>query len=235
MAGRSAYAAGLSYYPEPDDAAYPLGASTVETAAGVISNPGGAVVGEIGNLVAGLFGGTGKYGTVQSEGAEQARIDAAVLGIEHGSVQAGQFLLGQHQSDTSKYAQAQTTAALNTMQTAYPATMAAAAAAGPQFDTADGVGVMTILVNLGLPFKDQYAGYDTTSTNPGSPAAMALAAKLRALPAPIATIGGTTIPGAINVAGIGSVSTPLLLLGVGLAAYSLYSKSRPGSGRAVGR
>jgi hypothetical protein len=229
----SPYDVGLSYFPDDISLSAHLGdiSSAVGTDVGgaigtVFGGPvGTAAGGEAGKLVAGLFGGTGKYGTVQSEGAEQARIDAAVLGItKASSVPAAQFLLGQAQSDTSNYAKQATQTAVAQMQLQHPDIMNQAEAIGPQFDTADGVGVMTILLQNRIQFLDTYAGYDTTTTQPGSAAARALAQQLRTLPASGSIAGITsasvTIPGTTQQVPI------VLLLGIGIAAYFALTKKR---------
>lgn len=229
---RSAFDAGLSHFPDDGAALVParLGSSTTDAigaAAGTsVLGPGvGTAVGtEAAHLVAGLFGGTGKYGTVQSEGAEQARIDAAELGISKGSVEAGQYLLGQAQSDTSNYAKQATANAVNRMQVAYPDIMAQAEAAGLKHDTADGYGVLSILLNLGVPFSETYAGYDTTTTQPGSPETRAIVEKLRTL-TPFSTLtnaaqASVTIPGTTQKVPI------VLLLGIGIAAYMAVNKAK---------
>jgi hypothetical protein len=171
-----------------------------------------------------MFGGTGKYGTVQAEGAEQARIDAAILGIQAGSLDAARFLLGQASSDTSNYAKSATQTALSRMQLAAPSVMNQAQALGPMYDQADGLGVLTILSNLNIPFSDQYAGYSTTTTQPGSAAAMSLAAKLKQIN-PNATLPGG-IPASIQIPGTTArVNTTTVLAGAGvIGAILLLSK-----------
>lgn len=231
MRGLSAYDMGLSPFPDADSRRPFLG-DTTSTTAGLVAtgatggNPvAGAIVSEGVQLVENMFGGSGKYGTVNSEGAEQARVDAAVLGAEHGSVPAAQYLLGQAQSDTSNYAKQATQAGLSKLQLSAPSVLAQAQQLGPVYDAADGLGVLTILWNLQIPFADQYAGYNTTTTQPGSAQAMQLASKLKTINPNATTVGG--LPASINLAGT-PVQTNTLLLGGALLAAIVFVTKRTG-------
>lgn len=226
---RSAYDAGLSHF---DDGGDGLGMD-LSAIGGVIgtavAGPGVGTAGGagVGTLVANLFGGTGKYGTVQSEGAEQARVDMALLGAQHGSVQAAQFLLGQSLSDTSNYAKQATQKALATLSVSNPDVYAQAEAAGPQYDTADGIGVMQILLNLGIPYNGaaaQYAGYNTTTTQAGSAQAMALAQQVKRASPLLSLPGGVSLPATVGIPGTQIRVSPLLLVAGAVGAYVLLPK-----------
>lgn len=167
-----------------------------------------------------LSGSSHKFAGTTFEGAEQARADAGALGVAAGSVEAGRYLLGQHKSDTSPYAQSATAAAIQQASAANPQVMQQAQSAGPLTDQADGSGVLGILWQLKVPLTDPYAGYSTNTGGPGSATAMQLAAQLRQLP-PLASMPSmpvTAIPSSAGSPVVSTISTtPPALTTAGMA------------------
>ena len=141
------------------------------------------------HAISAISGSSHKYAGTTFEGAEQARADAGALGVAAGSVQAGRYLLAQHNTNTSPYAQSATAAAISQADAANPIVMQQARGTpltNQDKDQADGTGVLGILWQYKVPFTDPYAGYSTSTGGPGSQMAMQLATQLRALP-PIAS------------------------------------------------
>ena len=173
------------------------------------------------SAVEGLFGGS-RYASSTYEGAEASRANSYLLGIAAGSVQAGQFLLGQLNSDSSKYAQQYCQQILSQAQSNYSATMQAAQAAGMLHDAADGSGGLQILLNLGIPYQNQYAGYSTNTGSPPSGNTATMVQKLATL-----TPGTTTIPGtSIQIPATLKSSIPILIGGGILLALFMSNRKR---------
>lgn len=172
------------------------------------------------NDVQNLFGGSSRFASAPYEGAEAARANAALAGIAAGSVESARYLLGQHQSDTSSFAQQYTAQAIATATSRYPQIMQQAQAMGAEHDEADGFNVLSILIQLNLPFNDRWAGYSTNTGSPPSGQTAQIVTQLAKLQAS-APATGTGIPGLTS---LGKSSVPVLL-GLGLAFA--YVVSRP--------
>lgn len=172
------------------------------------------------HAVEGIFGGS-RFASSTYEGAEASRANSYLLGIAAGSVQAGQLLYGQLNSDSSKYAQQYVVQIVSQAESNYPSVMSQAKSAGLLHDQADGSQGLQILLQLGIPYQDQYAGYSTNTGDPPSDNTATLVQRLATL-----TPGTTTIPGtSIQVpTAVKSAAMPLLIGGGLLVAILLSSK-----------
>ena len=172
------------------------------------------------HAVEGIFGGS-RYASSNYEGAEASRANSYLLGIAAGSVEAGQLLYGQLNSDSSKYAQQYVSQIVSQAESNYSATMQAAKAAGLRHDSADGAQGLQILATLGIPYQNQYAGYSTDTGNPPSGNTATLVQRLATMQP-----GTTNIPGtSIQVPTTLHAATPLLI-GGGLLAAALFFSNR---------
>lgn len=144
-------------------------ASTVLAAASSIPSPvQGAAVATSGVLTAieGIFGvSSGRYNNPEYQAAERAIAAAAYYGVALGSVTAGRQLLYHVQHNTANYNQGEDNAVLATARANYPATMAAADAAGPLTGQPDGYELLRYLADNNVPFNVPYMGYSTANVS----------------------------------------------------------------------
>ncbi len=192
---------------------------TVPAAALTVVQGAGSLIHDVQNL----FGGASRFASAPYEGAEAARANAALAGIAAGSVDAGRYLIGQSQSDTSAFAKQYTQTALQTATSQYPSVMQQAKAQGALHDEADGFGVLSILVQQGVPFNDQWAGYSTNTGQPPSGQTAQMVTQLAKMQANAFTVGGTTIPG------LSKASMPALVA-AGLALAFIVTRPKHGGG-----
>ena len=216
--------------------------STVTGAASAVSGPVGAVASAVTGVegllssIHNIFGGGSGYGTPAGEGAERSRADSYLIGIAHGSVEAGQYLIGQHQSDTSSFAQSYTSQILAAAQSNYPQVMQQASQAGALHDTENGYNGLLILSQLGVHYSETYAGYSTGNASAPTGATAALVQQLAALPQlGTSTIPGTSIPSGTATGALGgaiSGASMPLLIGAGILAAVFFStRPKPRRGR----
>ena len=177
-----------------------------------------------------LFGGASRFNSAPYEGAQTSIINTYLLGIAHGSVKAGQFLLAANQYDTSAFSKTYDGQALSEAQQAWPLVMQQAAQAGAMKDTQDGYGGLLILSQLNVGYTNQWAGYNNNTGAPPSGATLQLVQQLAQLPGASGTpasVSPTNIgsAGTGGVAGISTASMPMLI-GAGILV-ALFVATRP--------
>ena len=178
-----------------------------------------------------LFGGASRFASSAYEGAEASRANTYLMGVALGSVQAGQLLLGQNQSDTSAYAQSYTKQILASAQSNYPTVMQQASQAGALHDSADGYQGLLILSQAGVHYANPYAGYSTNTGSAPTGATATLVTQLAALPANgTTTIPGTSVTTSKPATGISTASMPMLI-GAGILV-AVFVATRPKGRRA---
>jgi hypothetical protein len=190
---------------------------------------------EITSLASGLFGGGGGA----TDAARKARVDSYVLGVQHGSVLAGRYLLSGLSTQGAHAEHALYVNAVN-MLNGDPVTaaiMQQAQTAGPVPDEGDGRGGLEVLAQLGIPFNEPGAGHNTANGDILSQDVANLASQLRlitgnainqaraAVSGTVNTVGSQITTGTANAIapGSGNVSVPtnigtLILFGLGVLA-----------------
>ncbi len=181
-----------------------------------------------------VFGDTHKYGQPNYTGAEKSRADSYLLGIGGGSVLAGQYLIAQNKTDTSPFAQDYTSKALAQAQATFPSVMQQAYAEGGIPDQADGSGGLRVLLQLGIPFNEQYTGYSTDTGQGPSGTTLDLVNKVRSLPQLPA--GSSSSPANMGTGILtGGAGSGLAVAAIALAAgVAVVRSARPRRGRRRG-
>ena len=121
----------------------------------------GEVVSVVHGVESLLGGSSGRYGNTAYKQAEAARAGAYALGVQHGSVTAGRFLVWLKAHHTADSAQ-QIFNSLIGQISSLPTWQQAVAAGGLQ-DTPGGNGGLRILLDAGIRYNVPYMGYDTDS------------------------------------------------------------------------
>lgn len=120
----------------------------------------------VANLAQSIFGGhTGPLQVGQGNKIDQARAaraDSYLVGALIGnSVDSARYALGAKQTNTAAAEQALYARVLSYIQQNAPDLYQQASAAGAMHDTASGLYGLQILLSLGIPFNDPWAGYST--------------------------------------------------------------------------
>ena len=155
-----------------------------------------------------------------------AKGDSYLLGIAHGSVESGELLLEMPLEDTGSFTVSYAKQLIAAADQNYPNVMRQARLGPLERDSADGYRGLAILLQLGIPFNNPHAGYDTNSGAPPSGATASVVQQLASLP-PLPPAGsGTTIPGtSIQVPTTLHAATPLLI-GGGLLVAAIFFSNR---------